>query len=92
MCFFAKNEARASNVFELGCNELRCKHILYPIMNFYQYNSYEEKTSPKIINSKIFPTANLGPNVSYIFVMKIIDRIKNAKTFDLKCTSLVYFH
>ena len=44
-------------------------NILYPIMNFYQYNSYEEKTSPKIINSKIFPTANLGPNVSYIFVM-----------------------
>ena len=69
MCFFAKNEAHASNVFELGCNELRCKHILYPIMNFYQYNSYEEKTSPKIINSKIFPTANLRPNVSYIFVM-----------------------
>lgn len=58
MYFFAKNEAYASNVFELGCDELRCKHILYPLVNFYQYNSYEEETSPKKINSKIFPTAN----------------------------------
>ena len=40
-------------------SELRCEQILYPRVNFYQNNSYEEKTSPKTKNSKIFPTTNL---------------------------------